>query len=57
MTAHDQTMLQRQIDSTDNQIDQLVYRLYGLTDGEAQIVDASFEAKEEAEEPIDIDDE
>jgi len=32
------TVLQRQIDATDRQIDQLVYELYGLTDAEIQIV-------------------
>lgn len=35
-------MINRQIDSTDNQIDQLVYRLYGLTDEEIRIVEDSF---------------
>ena len=32
------TMLQRQIDATDGQIDGLVYELYGLTDDEIAIV-------------------
>ncbi len=32
-------MLQRQIDATDRQIDQLVYELYGLTDNENRIVE------------------
>ena len=31
-TPHEQTVLQRQIDATDKQIDGLVYELYGLTD-------------------------
>ena len=31
--------LQRQIDATDRQIDQLVYELYGLTDDEIKIVE------------------
>jgi len=33
-------MLQRQIEATDKQIDQLVYKLYDLTDDEIKIVDA-----------------
>jgi len=40
-TPQDQTVLQRQIDATDRQIDQLVYELYGLSDGEIQIVEAA----------------
>jgi hypothetical protein len=31
--------LQREIDATDRQIDQLVYQLYGLTDEEIAIVE------------------
>jgi predicted nucleic acid-binding Zn-ribbon protein len=31
--------LQRQIDATDRQIDQLVYELYGLTEEEIRIVE------------------
>jgi hypothetical protein len=31
--------VQREIDATDRQIDQLVYQLYGLTDAEIQIVE------------------
>ena len=38
-TAHDKEVLQRQIDATDQQIDRLVYELYGLTDGEIRIVE------------------
>ena len=34
------TVIQRQIESTDRQIDQLVYELYGLTDEEIKIVEA-----------------
>ncbi len=33
------TRLQRQIDATDQQIDRLVYELYGLTDDEIQLVE------------------
>jgi len=38
-TAHEQTVLQRQITAVDQQIDQLVYKLYGLTDKEIAIVE------------------
>jgi hypothetical protein len=34
-----QTALQRQIDATDRQIDQLVYQMYGLTEDDVQIVE------------------
>lgn len=33
------TALQRQIDATDREIDELVYELYGLTEGEVGIVE------------------
>ncbi|MCK9419090.1 MAG: Eco57I restriction-modification methylase domain-containing protein [Nitrospirae bacterium] len=39
-TNHEKTALQRQIDATDQQIDQLVYELYGLTEEEIKIVEA-----------------
>lgn len=38
-TDHEKTALQRQIDATDRQIDQLVYELYGLTEEEIKIVE------------------
>jgi hypothetical protein len=38
-TPDDKTRIQRKIDATDHQIDQLVYELYGLTDKEIQIVE------------------
>jgi len=38
-TPDDKTRLQRQIEATDHQIDQLVYEMYGLTDKEIQIVE------------------
>jgi hypothetical protein len=38
-TPSEKTMLQRQIDATDQQIDKLVYELYGLTDKEIRIVE------------------
>ena len=44
VTAHrpsDKTAIQRQIDATDRQIDQLVYEFYGLTDDEVRIVEAA----------------
>lgn len=40
-TDHEKTALQRQIDATDRQIDQLVYELYGLTEEEIKIVESS----------------
>ena len=43
-TAHEQTALQRQIDATDAQIDQLVYQLYELTPEEIKIVEAASAA-------------
>jgi type I restriction-modification system DNA methylase subunit len=41
-TAHEKTALQRQIDATDKQIDQLVYELYGLTEEEIRIVEGTL---------------
>jgi hypothetical protein len=38
-TAHEKTILQRQIDATDRQIDRLVYDLYDLTDEEIKLVE------------------
>ena len=38
-TGHEQTLLQRQIDATDKQIDKLVYELYSLTPEEIAIVE------------------
>jgi hypothetical protein len=38
-TEHEKTVLRRQIEATDRQIDQLVYELYGLTDQEIKIVE------------------
>jgi hypothetical protein len=38
-TSHEKTAIQRQIDATDRQIDQLVYKLYGLTKEEIKIVE------------------
>lgn len=35
------TILQRQIDATDRQIDALVYALYGLTDEEIAIIEGA----------------
>jgi hypothetical protein len=37
-TSQDQTFITRQIDTTDRQIDRLVYELYGLTDEEIAVV-------------------
>jgi hypothetical protein len=38
-TEHEKTVLQRQIEATDRQIDQLVYELYGLTEQQIKIVE------------------
>ena len=38
-TEHASTNLQRQIDATDGQIDNLVYELYGLSEDEIKIVE------------------
>ena len=38
-TNHKRTIFQRQIETTDRKIDQLVYELYGLTDEEIQVVE------------------
>jgi hypothetical protein len=40
-TPHSQTSLQRQIEATNQQIDTLVYELYGLTEEEIRIVEAT----------------
>lgn len=44
-TEHEKTVLQRQIDATDRQIDALVYELYGLTEEEIKIVEGENEKK------------
>lgn len=44
-TSHQKTLLQRQIDATDREIDRLVYELYGLTDDEIAIVEEATEPK------------
>jgi len=38
-TAHEKTVLERQIAAADRQIDLLVYELYGLTEEEITIVE------------------
>ncbi len=38
-TTHEKEVIQRQIDETDRQIDNLVYELYGLTEEEIKIVE------------------
>ncbi len=38
-SAHENTVIQRQIDATDKQIDELVYELYGITEEERQIIE------------------
>jgi hypothetical protein len=39
-SQHDKELMQRQINSTAREIDQLVYELYGLTEEEINIVEA-----------------
>jgi hypothetical protein len=39
--GHARTVLERQIAATDQQIDQLVYQLYGLTEDEVALVEAA----------------
>ena len=38
-TEQDKTVIQRQIEGTDTEIDKLVYELYGLTDAEIKVVE------------------
>jgi len=38
-TDHEKSLIQRQIEATDRQIDQLVFELYGLTNEEICIVE------------------
>jgi len=38
-TDHEKSLIQRQIDTTDKRIDQLVYELYGLEDDEIRIIE------------------
>ncbi|MEI6613976.1 MAG: hypothetical protein WCL37_03695 [Chrysiogenales bacterium] len=38
-TEHDKIVLQRLVDVTDREIDQLVYEFYGLTEEEIKIVE------------------
>lgn len=42
-TPHIKTVLQRQIEATDRQIDALVYELYGLSDEEIAAVEQKAE--------------
>jgi hypothetical protein len=42
--AHEKTALQRQLQAIDQEIDQLVYELYGLTDDEIRIVEQATTA-------------
>ena len=44
-TDHDKKLVQRQIESTDAEIDRLVYELYDLTDDEIRIVEESARTK------------
>ncbi len=40
-TDHEKTLIDRQIEATDRQIDALVYELYGLTEEEIAIVEGA----------------
>lgn len=40
-TPHEQTVIERQISAIDSQIDRLVYELYGLTEEEIKLVEAT----------------
>src|SRR5207249_333561 len=41
-----QTMIQRQINATDRQIDRLVYELYGLTEEEINMVEGKLQGEQ-----------
>ena len=45
-TDHEKTFLQRQIDATDQKIDELVYELYGLTEEEIKIIGKTHATKQ-----------
>jgi hypothetical protein len=47
-TGHDRTVVQRQIEGTDRQIDRLVYELYGLSDEEIGVVEETTAGREGA---------
>jgi len=40
--SQEKTPLQRQIEATDRQIDQLVYELYGLSEEEIKVVEENY---------------
>ncbi len=42
LTPTDKTLFQRQIASTDHQIDTLIYGLYGLSEEEIRVVDGQL---------------
>ncbi|MDP2898176.1 MAG: TaqI-like C-terminal specificity domain-containing protein, partial [bacterium] len=50
-TAHEKTVLQREIETTDRQIDQLVYELYGLTEEEIKIVQEEAQTRKVCDPP------
>jgi type I restriction-modification system DNA methylase subunit len=43
-TPHEQAVVRRQLVSIDREIDRLVYRLYGLSDSEIEVVESAFAA-------------
>ena len=40
-TDHERTVIERQIEATDGEIDRLVYELYGLTEEEIALVEGA----------------
>jgi hypothetical protein len=40
-TNHERTVIERQIEATDGEIDRLVYELYGLTEAEIRLVEGA----------------
>jgi hypothetical protein len=44
-TSERETRLQRAVDATDHQIDQLVYELYGLKEDEIKVVETDDESR------------
>lgn len=49
--GHERTAIQRQIEATDRQIDNLVYELYGLTEDEIKIVDEAISPSKNSADP------
>jgi hypothetical protein len=41
LTDHERTVIERQIEATDREIDRLVYELYGLSEEEIALVEGA----------------